>query len=71
MPEKARQDMLWWGKASFGIEDLTTCWHFILAPERIVPVEALLPDDRSVQITDDRPFNEYFYLRRSAGRAGQ
>lgn len=67
MPEEARADMLWWGKASFGIGDLATCWRYILDPQRVVPVESLLPEDRSVMITDDRPFNEYFWLRRGSG----
>ncbi len=70
MPEAARADMRWWGKASFGIEDLATCWRYILDPQREVPVESLLPDDRSVKITDDRPFNEYFWLRRGSGGPG-
>ena len=73
MPPAAREDMLWWAKAATGgqVQDLGTCWRFILNPERAVSVEALLPEDRSVKITDDRPYNEYFYLRRRAGRAGQ
>ena len=66
MPEKARADMLWWGKAATGgqIQDLKTCWQFILNPDRVVSVESMLPEDRNVKITDDRPYNEYFWLRR-------
>ena len=66
MPEKARADMLWWGKAATGgqIQDLKTCWQFILNPDRVVSVESMLPEDRGVKITDDRPYNEYFWLRR-------
>lgn len=66
MPKAARADMLWWGKAATGgqVQDLKTCWQFILNPDRVVTVESMLPEDRSVKITDDRPYNEYFWLRR-------
>jgi hypothetical protein len=67
MPEAAREDMLWWGREAFGIDRLETCWSFVLDPERFLPLESLLPEDRSVRITDDRPYNEYFWLRRSFG----
>lgn len=66
MPKAAREDMLWWGEAATGgqVKDLATCWSFILDPARVVPVESMLPEDRSIKITDDRPYNEYFWLRR-------
>jgi hypothetical protein len=34
---------------------------------RRIPVEDLLVADRTVVITDDRPFNEYYLLRRARG----
>jgi hypothetical protein len=44
---------------------LEFAWGLVLA--QFVPVEQLLPDDPSVMITDDQPFNEYFLLRRTFG----
>lgn len=68
MPAAARADMLWWGKAATEgqVQDLETCWRFILDPQRFVALESMLPADPSVKITDDRPYNEYFWLRRGA-----
>ena len=37
--------------------------------DRFLPLESLLPEDPAVKITDDRPFNEYFWLRRNFGDA--
>lgn len=62
MPEAAKQDMLEW---SDGTWDLKLAWRLILAEFK--PTEDFLPEDRSVVITDDRPFNEYFWLRRLGG----
>ena len=59
MPEAAKKDMLEW---SYGIP-MKLAWQLILAEFK--PVEDFLPKDRSVLITYDRPFNEYFWLRRA------
>jgi hypothetical protein len=32
-----------------------------------LPVRALMSERRSVVITDDRPYNEYYFLRRALG----
>ena len=40
-------------------------WSLVLA--QFKPVEDYLPEDRSIKITDDRPYNEYFWLRRAFG----
>jgi len=48
-------------------------WHPEYQPQQIweivlgkrVAIESVLPADRRLAITDDRPFNEYFLLRRS------
>ncbi|HIE72214.1 MAG TPA: hypothetical protein EYP98_19715, partial [Planctomycetes bacterium] len=61
MPEAAKADMLEWVP---GVT-LDRAWGYVLA--QFVPVEQLLPDDPSVMITDDQPFNEYFLLRRTFG----
>ena len=62
MPEAAKKDMLEWVDDRF---DLKFAWSLVLGEFR--PVENFLPKDRSIVITDDRPFNEYFWLRRTLG----
>ncbi len=71
MPEAAREDMLWWGRAASGgqIQTLPACWSLVLNKDRFLPLESMLPEDPAVKITDDRPFNEYFWLRRNFGVA--
>ncbi len=60
MPAKARVDLVEWNHGRRrNIREFVT---EILARE--VPVEDLLHEDPRVVITDDRPFNEYFLLRR-------
>lgn len=52
-------------------KDLTE-WHSNKSPLQVVrniltneiPLESVLNADRSIEITDDKPFNEYFALRR-------
>ena len=61
MPEAAKKDMSDWC-AHFGVK-LRLGWQLVLAEFK--PVEDFLPKDRSIMITDDRPFNEYFWLRRA------
>jgi len=61
MPEAAKQDLLEWNNGM----SLKNAWQLVLA--QFVPVEQLMPEDPSIKITDDRPFNEYFLLRRTLG----
>ncbi|MFN3243968.1 MAG: fused MFS/spermidine synthase [Planctomycetota bacterium] len=61
MPEAARKDMLEWSNGW----KLGFAWSLVLA--QFKPVEDYLPEDRSIKITDDRPYNEYFWLRRAFG----
>ena len=58
MPEKARSDLLEWEKA-----DLKTVLREMLSQE--VPLAEVLGTNPRHIITDDRPFNEYYLLRRS------
>ena len=58
MPPAARKDLLEWSSTSdlaAGLDQLVS---------RGTPIEAILYPDPRVQITDDRPYNEYFLLRR-------
>jgi hypothetical protein len=43
-------------------QDLKDYLNLVLSKE--VPVTRLLDPDPRIRITDDRPFNEYFWLRR-------
>lgn len=61
MPEAAKQDMLEWSNGW----KLDFAWSLVLA--QFKPIEDYLPSDRSIRITDDQPFNEYFWLRRTFG----
>jgi predicted membrane-bound spermidine synthase len=58
MPDKAKKDLMEWypGKT---LEDIVSQ---ILDKE--VPLDSLAGSDSSVMITDDKPYNEYFFLRR-------
>jgi spermidine synthase len=60
MPESARRDLVEWNRGE--LRDPRVFAEEILRRE--VPVETLLDPDPHVVITDDRPFNEYFLLRR-------
>jgi len=57
MPERAQQDLLEWQ----GSRDLPRYLEQVLATE--VPVTSLLNPDPEIQVTDDRPYNEYYLLR--------
>ncbi len=60
MPMAARQDLIEWGPAPTA-EAMAA---LILAPR--VPIGAVAPEPATAPpITDDRPFNEYFLLRRT------
>jgi hypothetical protein len=49
--------------------DILAFAQAVLARE--VPLSDILDETASVSITDDRPFNEYFFLRRIRKRAGE
>jgi spermidine synthase len=58
MPEAAKKDLLEWSSAP----DASSYLAGVITNECSVP--ASLNPDPNVQVTDDRPFNEYFLLRR-------
>jgi hypothetical protein len=62
MPEAARRDLLQWNE-EFPL--LPVVENGILGRE--FDVRELLGDDERIAITDDRPLNEYFVLRRAFG----
>jgi spermidine synthase len=59
MPESAKEDLLEWG----GWPSIPRCLQDVLSTE--VPVADLLNPKPQIRVTDDRPFNEYFLLRRA------
>ena len=59
LPPRAGADLSEWSGARTAAD-----MERVIASE--LPVEALMTDRRSVVITDDRPYNEYFLLRRAA-----
>jgi len=58
MPEAARRDLMEWSPAKDTLAFLTT----MLTNE--IPIAEILPADKKIMITDDRPYNEYFMVRR-------
>jgi spermidine synthase len=62
IPDKAQKDMLEW----FIVKDLRFGVQWIKRHE-LAPPEEFLKNTKYVLITDDRPFNEYFMLRRLWG----
>jgi hypothetical protein len=60
MPDNAKRDLLEWSTTRDAAQDLGT----ILSNE--VDYKADLNPDPNIIITDDRPMNEYFLLRRLA-----
>jgi spermidine synthase len=58
MPESAKKDLLEWNDSQ------NAPAYIGLVVNREVFVPRLLNPDPKVQITDDRPYNEYFLLRR-------
>jgi len=62
LPESAKKDLLEWEH-----DDIRTIARQILSQE--VPLSDVLGDHPGRIITDDRPFNEYYLLRRSWARA--
>ena len=67
LPEAARRDLVEWNTGD--LRDAQTFVRTVL--NRRVPVEQLLAADPNVVITDDRPFNEYYLLRRARARMAQ
>ena len=61
LPETARADLLEWNTSTN--EDLKSFVKKILDGER--DIAQLINEDKSVIITDDSPYNEYFLLRRT------
>jgi spermidine synthase len=60
MPVAAQSDLSEW--TTHGLRpDIET----VLSNE--LPIASVLPDRRSIVVTDDRPYNEYFLVRRSVG----
>lgn len=64
LPEPARHDMVEWNDGE--LRDVHAFAAKVLGGR--VPVEHLLTPDPSVIITDDRPFNEYYLVRRARAR---
>jgi spermidine synthase len=62
IPKKARKDMTEWYQVDRA-SDLDNFIRFILKSE--IPFPELLNEDKEITITDDKPFNEYFFLRRT------
>jgi spermidine synthase len=67
LPAAAKVDLVEWNSGER--RDLRTFVKAVL--DRKVDVGALLHPDPDIVITDDRPFNEYYFLRRARARAGQ
>jgi spermidine synthase len=59
MPERARTDLLEWAGGK-SLED-----YVAEILKREIPVAEILNPDPDVCITDDRPYNEYYFLRRA------
>jgi hypothetical protein len=57
MPERAKRDILEWSKTG----DLTADLQNVLSKE--IQITNELNADLKFAITDDQPFNEYFFLR--------
>ena len=58
MPKTAGDDLMEW----YDIKDLTQLMTKVLAGE--MTLEEILTNDKTLFITDDRPYNEYYILRR-------
>jgi spermidine synthase len=61
MPDAAKRDLLEWHPEM----PIELAWDFVL--KQRIDVAELLPGNPRLGITDDRPFNEYFWLRRTLG----
>jgi spermidine synthase len=63
MPESAKKDLMEWFPSESAEQIVTR----ILGRE--IPLAQVLNPDQRIEITDDKPFNEYFQIRRSLDRA--
>ncbi|HQP46606.1 MAG TPA: hypothetical protein PKV59_07360 [Flexilinea sp.] len=62
IPEKARKDIMEW----YQVDQTTNLEGFIkFIFKSEIPFAELLNDDQEIIITDNKPFNEYFFLRRT------
>src|SRR5262249_48653394 len=59
LPQAALRDTLEWNPEYHPQQ----VWEIVLGKQ--IAIESMLPADRRLAITDDRPFNEYFLLRRT------
>lgn len=64
LPEAAKHDMVEWNTGK--LRDVHKFAATVLNGQ--IPIERLVLADPSVVITDDRPFNEYYLLRRARAR---
>jgi hypothetical protein len=62
MSERVKQDLMEWQDS----RDASAYLERVLALE--VPLDSLLDPDPQVQVTDDRPYNEYYLLRKLKAR---
>jgi hypothetical protein len=60
LPAAARRDLLEWGPVRTGLQGFISA-HIL---EHELELDTLISPDFEQTITDDRPFNEYFLLRR-------
>ena len=58
IPAAAAIDLLEWAPS----QDLTSYINEVLSKE--FQIETVLNPDSGIRITDDRPYNEYYFLRR-------
>jgi spermidine synthase len=61
MPSTAVRDLMEW----YPKRNIRTVWSEMLSQE--VDIRSLVGKDSRLAVTDDRPFNEYFWLRRFLG----
>ena len=61
IPDTAKKDITEWYQVDRA-NSFEGFINFVLKSE--IPVSELLNNDKRITITDDRPFNEYFFLRR-------
>jgi len=65
MPLSAKNDMIEWYDVD-GTNNLEGFFLFIIKSE--IPFETILDKKNGYTITDDKPFNEYFFIRRKLDR---
>ncbi|MGD0278963.1 MAG: fused MFS/spermidine synthase [Smithella sp.] len=62
IPDSAKRDITEWYEVD-KVNSFEGFIKFVLASE--IPLATFLNNDRHITITDDRPYNEYFFLRRN------